>query len=187
MLNIWNQFWSLVFQRVTLLPLLSLTCHCLCSVQLDEWSSSDDVAKPSQALLFPQELLLFDWGQGSGNCLPHVAKSPFYALATEINSSLHTGYLYCWEHIFSQLIRRIVIKGFMRIDPRRSTHLCWSLLWQTWLFSTKVWCLPSQVPQSTCCWEVRCLPHGSSKGLRMRAFNASSSPTTSSCPHHIQS
>ena len=32
---------------------------------------------------------------------------------------------YCWEHIFSQLIRRIVIKGFMRIDPRRSTHL-WS-------------------------------------------------------------
>ena len=92
---------------------------------MDEWSSSDDVAKPSQALLFPQELLLFDWGQGSGNCLPHVAKSPFYALATEINSSLHTGYLYCWEHIFSQLIRRIVIKGFMRIDPRRSTHL-WS-------------------------------------------------------------
>ena len=141
---------------------------------------------PSQAKLFSFPKSCFTLTEAKALGIVYL-KSPFYALATEINSSLHTGYLYCWEHIFSHLIRRIVIKGFMRIDPRRSTHLCWSLLWQTWLVSTKVSCLPSQVSQSICCWEVRCLPHCSSKGLRMRAFNASSSPTTWSCTHHSQS
>ena len=185
MLNLLNQFWSLVFQRVTLLPVLSLRCHCLYSVQLDEWSSSDDLAKQSSPLspgaaslwLRPRLWELFT------SC----GQKPLLRASHRDQLVITESTSYCWEHIFSQLIRRIVIKGFMRIDPRRSTHLCWSLLWQTWLVSTKVSCLPSQVPQSICCWEVRCLPHCSSKGLRMRAFNASSSPTTWSCTHHSQS